>query len=262
MPDLRHPFDKRRLEVGLRDRSTGIRVWELLHDSGSIPVAILGMATEPTATDTVVIGADTYEFVATAGAVTDDSYIAVELTGTVADTVDNLVDAINAVDPDNLHANITNIATTAPALANGTEYVLATEVGSTIVVQYANGPGGAARVGDPSIVLGETLTDASDLWDVGNVNLNTLAGAALTARRQIVTSIAITAAMITAGSVRIDLPWQPTHFTFQGLTSAGVQRGVGADAVVAGATGLTVTLVGGVSPDLQATDVLTVVAYE
>jgi hypothetical protein len=111
-------------------------------------------------------------------------------------------------------------------------------------------------------VLGEGLTAAADVWDVGNVNLNTLAGKAPQARRKVVTSLTVTAAMITAGSVRIDLPFQPTHFVFQAVTSSGGARLTANDTVVAGASGLTVTLAGGVAPDIQATDVLTVVAYE
>lgn len=262
MPDLRKPFDLRRLQAGLRDRSTGERVWDLLHDPGVTPVAVIAMATEPTATDTLTIGGDVYEFVATAGAVADDANIAVELEGAVADTRDNLVDAINAVNATNLHANITNIATTAPALANGTERILATEIGATVAIQYADGPGGAVNVGDPSILLGEALTDASDIWDVGDVNLNTLGGKDKTAREQISTSFVVTAAMITAGVIRVDLPWQPSQYSWSARLVTGEHRLTANDLVLAISTGLEVTLTGGGAPDIQATDILTLVAHE
>ncbi len=255
-------FDRRRLMAGLRNRATGRQVFDLLHDPGSIAVAVIAIATEPTATDTLTIGADVYEFVATAGAVADDANIAVELDGAVANTRDNLVDAINAVDADNLHANITNVATDAPALANGTEAVLATEVGATVVIQTATRPGGDLQSASPSIVLAEALTDASDIWDVGNVNLNTLAGRAKASRVKVTTEITVTAAMITATGVRIDLPFQPAHFVWQAHLSTGAKRFTANDLMTATADGLLLTLAGGAGPDIQATDVVTVVAYE
>ena len=255
-------FDLRRLQAGLNNRTTGQQVFDLLSDPGSIAVAAINIATNPTATDTIGIGADTYEFVAAAGDVADDANIAVEIKGSATLTRDELVAAINATDANNQHPTIFQTDSTTPALANGTEAVLATEVGTTVLIQSATKPGGAIQAADPSIVLAEALTDASDVWDVGDVNVNTLAGRAKSQRQQATTSIAITAAMITAGVIRIDLPWQPTHWTWQARQATGEIRQSVADIVIASAAGLAVTLDGGISPSIQATDVLTVVAYE
>lgn len=254
--------DERRFEVGLRNTGTGQKAFDLLFDPGSIPVAVLNVATNPTAADTIGIGDDTYEFRGSGADLSDDAFIAVEIAGSAADTRDNLVDAINAVDADNAHPTIFQTDSTTPALANGTENVLATETGTTVVVQGANAPGGDAAAGSPSIVLAESLTNASDTWDVGNVNLNTLAGVAKSSRQTVTTELVITSAMITAGTIRIDLAFQPTHYTWQARQDTGEIRHSVNDIVVPASNGFSVTLNGGGSPDVQNTDVLTVVAYE
>lgn len=262
MSDLREPFDLRRLQVGLRDRVTGQAVYDLLNQSGTIPYFVLNMGTEPTAGDTVVIGADTYEFRAAAADVSNDAYIAVELTGVVATTISNLADAINGADADNAHPTIFRTDSTTPALANGTETFVATAGATSLVVIYAKSVGGDEQPGSPSVVLNETLTAGADGWGVGNVNVNTLGGKAEIARQSTVATVEVTAAMIADGAHYFRLPWTVGEFMVQVRTATGALRHTANDTFVASATSITMTLAGGVAPDIQATDVVTLVVHE
>lgn len=255
--------DKRHLQVGLRNNRIGAKVFDFLddvEDAGVVASSRLVLSDQPTATDTIGIGSDTYEFVATGGNVADDAYIAVEIGGDAGETRDNLIAAINATDPDNEHPNINNVADDAPAKSNGTEAVVADEVGTSVRVRSADVAGGNALAADPSIVLAESITAAADIWITGDVNLNTLAGRAQRNSRATLAKVAITAAMITNG-LYIDLPFTPDRFTVQVQDSSGVVRGHGADAFVINGDVLEVTFNGGADPDIQATDTLLIQAW-
>jgi len=256
-------IDKRHLQVGLRKNRIGTKIFNMLNDgeeSGMPASASLLFANQPVATDTIDIGADVYEFVTAAGNVTNDANIAVVILGSAALTLAALVLAVNATYAPNEHPTINNIADDAPALANGTEAVVADVIGTTMRIRSASVAGGSLVAADPSIVLAEAITDAADIWDVGDVNLNTLAGRAQDNKRTSVAAVAITAAMIT-NTVRIDFPFTPVRFVAQVRTSAGVVRVPAADAFVIGDGGIVVTFGGGVAPDMQATDILTLQAW-
>lgn len=245
--------------AAMRSSTRGQVIYDMLNaleDSGVAASARLAMPNQPTTADTVTIGADVYEFVTTAGAVADDANIAVEIGGSAAATRANLIAAINAADPDNRHPNITNVATTAAALANGTEALVADELTTDVRIRTADAAGGTVQGGDPSIVLAEAITDAADVWKEGNINLNTLGGRAAGDRASTLAEVTVTAAMITNG-LRVDVPFTPSRFTVQVLTSAGVVVGTtSTDTFAIDNDGILVTFGGGAAPDAQAGDLL------
>ena len=233
-------------------------------EPGAIAAAVLGFATNPTAGDTVVIGADTYEFRAAAADLSDDTFIAVEIGVDATTTLANLVNAINAKDGDNAHPTIFQTDSTTPALANGTENVVGESIsaGIALLIKGAASPGGAAQVGNPSIVLGETLTAPGDFWKEGNVNLNTLGGRAAAGQQSACLDKAITAAMITAGEAHFVFPFTVARFIIQCRSAGGLIRLFQNDtADIDGNGNVLVALAGGGAPDIQATDVVTVHAW-
>jgi hypothetical protein len=252
--------DLRHLQVGLRNNRIGRKVFDMLsdiEDSGVVAGAPLAMPNQPVTTNTIDVGADVYEFVTSAGNVADDANIAVEIKGSAALTRAELIAAINATNEANEHANINNVADDAAALANGTEKVVADEVGTDVRVRNADAPGGNPLAGDQDILLAEAITDAADIWKTGDVNMNTLGGRAQGARQRTLAEITVTAKMITNGH-RIDAPFTPTRFSVQ-VTTAGVVIGTtSSDAYAIANDGLQVTFGGGAAPDMQVGDVLRV----
>lgn len=258
----------RRLLHFVADRATLETVVDLITDGvpnppgGSVPVAILNLATNPTAGDTLTIGSDVYEFRAAAGSLANDGNIAVAIGAAVGDTQTNLINAINAVDANNLHPTVFKSDGVTPAKANGTMAIVADEpVANKIRIKYADEAGGTAIAGDPSISLGEALTAAADIWEVGNVNLNTLAGR-LAYQDQSVATLTITAAMVTATRVRIAFPFTVGHYMVQIRSSAGKLRNeaLSDDTFTIDNGDILIGLAGGAAPDIQATDTVTVIA--
>lgn len=243
----------------LVDDAPGAAVW---HGGGAgvISTAALNLATVPTAADTVVIGADTYEWQAAAADLADDANIAVLIGGDAGISRDNLIAAINAVDADNKHPTIFQTDSVTPALANGTEQVLADEVGTQVRVKSALSAGGAVAATNPSIVLGETLTAGADLWDVGDVNMNTLGAAeSLTVSRSRI-ELTVSAAMITDGDHAIDFPHTVRGFQVQIRTAADKIKAAQDDTFVAAGSVLTITFPG-LAGDVAATDILSIYAW-
>lgn len=228
-------------------------------DAGAIPVHKMPFANQPTTADTIGIGGDTYEFVTASGAVADDDNIAVAIGGSAALTLTNLVAAINNTAAA-AHANITMIDEVTPALGRGTENVVAAIASTTLEIRPADAPGGNVVPNSPSLAFAEAVTHANVVWTAGNVNLNTLGGRAA-GRKYALTTLTVTAAMVTAGSWIVEVP-----FTVGGVlgfvkSSAGVQR-ASTDAITFATTKVTVALAGGASPAIQATDVVTLVIFE
>jgi len=230
---------------------------------GAIASAVLGLATNPTAGDTVTVGGDIYEFVAAGGDVTADTNIAVERAAALADTRANLVIAINEDYPALVHSTIFKTDSTTPAEANGTENLLATVLsGDRVLLQSAANTGGTPVGANPSIALGETLTAAADGWHEGNVNMNTLGGRAASATQSAATSRAITADMITQGTSLFVFPFDVSAFSAQVLTAGGIFRLTQNDSFEVTAEGdVLLTLAGGGAPDIQATDVVIIHAW-
>jgi hypothetical protein len=117
-------------------------------DSGQVPCATLLMATNPTATNTVTIGSDVYEF---DGA---GSNINVAIEASVALTRAALVAAINS---------------------QGTENVVAEDgspIADALTIFEAAGPGGSKlAIAGSDVALAETLADAADVWTQANLNV-------------------------------------------------------------------------------------------
>lgn len=234
-----------------------------LSNAGAIPSAKLALANQPTDGDTLTIGADVYEFVNTAvdTIINNDTRIAVVIGATAAATRANLIAAINATDANNQHATVTLADELTPAKANGTETVFADEVGTTVRIQGADVVGGNPTAGEYSIALGEAITHAADIWNVGNVNLNTLADGAASARSVTFASVTVTAAMISNG-YSVVFPFTVVGFTlFAQAATGGIRAGAVGDLAVASGTSIGLTFSGGAAPAWQATDVLTIQAW-
>lgn len=223
---------------------------------GIIGSARLGLATNPTANDTVVIGGHTFKFVASLGAVVTQTQVKIGADAAASRAV--LVKAINGTaDSVNILEGTTAFVATAYA---GGWAVVADEVGSsTIRVRQClwgyHGLTNYVQALTPvSIALSETFTDATDAWNCANLNETALAPG----KRSTSGFLTITAAMITKGSFVIDLPFTPVVKSLQwdGYISTGVKRAIN-EAVVASAADktITLTLAGGGSPNWQATDV-------
>lgn len=252
-------------QAAMRNDTRGNAVFSMLNsmeDSGVAASSRFAMPNQPTTGDTVDVGADVYEFVTASGAVADDANIAVAIGADAGETRDNWIAAVNATYEPNEHPNITNVATTGPALANGTEALFADEVGTDVRLRNADEAGGTVEGGSPDILLAEAVTDPADVWKEGNVNMNTLAGRAGIVRQHTLAELVVTAAMITTGDVRVDVPFTPTRFMVEVYTSAGVQRDAGTDSFAIASDGVVITLGGGAAPDIQATDVVRLLIVE
>jgi hypothetical protein len=234
-----------------------------LLELGQSAEANLIFSAVPNATDTVTIGADVYEFVAAAGTVAVDTNIAVLLTGVLATDRLALIAAINAGNALNAHASIFLLDGVTPALANGTENLLAVLDTANVMIRSATEPGGTVTHENPSIVLAEAITDAggADVWAEGNVNMNTLGGIAPESQVNALMTKTVTAAMITNGTVfRFGFP--VSRFTVQARSAAGVIRGplaaLSADAFTIVNGQVVVNFATGAAPDMVATDILTI----
>lgn len=256
-----------RAAVGNKVGETVADAVDVAQDQGVIPYATLVLSAQPTTGDTVTIGADVYQFRAAAAAVTNNAYIAVEIGASATLTRANLIAAINARDANNAHASITKIGGSGNgyAVANGTELVRAYESGSNVVIEPSQGvPGNAVSYPfSPSIVLAESITDAADVWQEGNVNVNTLGGRVQAHRQTARASLTVTAAMIAASPRSVRFPFTVAGFTVQIRSSTGALRLTdGGDTFAASGANVVCTLAGGAAPDVQATDVVTIVAWE
>jgi hypothetical protein len=231
--------------------------------------AAILMSTNPTATDTLVIGGDTYEFQAAAADLADDTFIAVEIGGSAAATLTNLIAAINGT-ADAAHATIFQTDSTTPALGRGTTQVVASTAGGILYIAYSKAQGESVSSYTlldwatlpatlPSIALTDTLTAAGAVWSVANMNLLHWFNPLYSSRSFVAYKHVITAADITAGIVRVLTGIEDTDPTVivQGYTTAGVVKAGVADTVVWNDTfnSVDITLPGG-GTDWAATDVL------
>jgi hypothetical protein len=230
------PGDGRaQLQDFLEAAKTDIEAIELglVQNEGAASVVQLIQAGQPTATNTLDIGGDTYE---ADGVGSNINFV---IAGTAEGTMDNLL---------------------AAAVANGTEYLYWDKLDSTTLrLRSADGPQGNVTAADPSIALdASSLTNYS--LDAGDVNMNTLAGQAEGQLSFANAELIITTAMLTAGSVRVSFPFTPTRFTVFAITAAGVAKVPTADTFAISDDDVLVTLAGGAG-NLANTDVLRVTAY-
>lgn len=222
----------------------------------------LVLSAQPSSGDTIGVGGDVYEFLDAGDYPADEGNIAVLIGANAAATRTNLVAAVNATFTGGRHTSLfLNGDEEQYALANGTENVVAEVSGNNVLFHSADAPGGSIVAANPSIVLAESITDAADKWNVGNVNVNTLSGRAASTLPVTAISVTVTAAMVTNG-FRFGFPFAVGGFFMACRTSAGLVRAIaGSDAYSASGNDVAVTFNGGASPNVQATDILTCVAW-
>jgi hypothetical protein len=206
---------------------------------GSVAVAVLTQSGQPSDDEELLVGDDTYHFYTTPPGTSGD--IEVEIGANAEGSLDNLL---------------------AAAVASGTENLYWDKLSATqLRLRSALGPQGDVAAADPDIAL-----DASGVtnWasDVGDVNMNTLVGKTSGNQVAAATTLAITAAMITAGEARFAFTFTPSVLQVTVLLATGEKRGVGTDTYAISGNDVVVTLGGGADPDIQATDVVHIVAYE
>ena len=132
-------------------------------------------------------------------------------------------------------------------------------MGTAVRIRSADAPGGNIVADDPSLALAEAITDAADIWDCGNVNVNTLAGRVAAQPQHAVAELAVTGPMIAAGSIRIDLPFTPARMVVDARTATGAARGAGADTSAISGAGILVSFGGGAASGRSAGSVQTIV---
>ncbi len=215
--------------------------------AGIISSGRLNLATDPTNLDTVTIGGHEFRFLTTLIAAT--TYTQVKRGVSAAQARTDLIDAING----------TTNAHVVPATTPHTLAIVADLIDTSRVrVRQASGKGGTAQAMAPaSIAVSETLTAAADVWDVANLNETGSAPGKMFSHGR----VTVTAAMIAAGKVFLEFPFTPTVFNFMLISSGG---GIRADNEVVSIIGnsVTITLLGGASPNAQATDIMHVFASE
>ncbi len=166
--------------------------------NGSVAVADLIQSGQPTATNLLLIGVDTYEADGAGGNI---NFV---IAGSAELTLDNLITEINT---------------------NGTELVRADKIGTTVLrLQSAATAGGTAANADPSIVL-----DASGManydFETGDVNMNTLSGRALSLQGSARATLTASAALVGgADAVFFQFTFTPVDFSIQVRDSAGVLK--------------------------------------
>lgn len=194
--------------------------------------------------NTVVVGADTYEFRdstppagGTAGRIW--VYGGVDSAASRA----NLIKAINGT---------VDAALVTRDGANTEEVVASAGITTgDVIVQSADAIGGNPAPSATAIACSETLATATDIWD----QTNTYNGLATTLREAIAVAVTLTAAMIAKGTVEV-------LFDFTPRSVMVVNRSRPQDeAYTISGNAVSLTLAGGASPNNQADDVIDVIAF-
>lgn len=178
---------------------------------GIVPAARLVMSAQPTANDTIGIGATTFIFVAALGAPTAN--VQVLIGGTAAATQASLVKAINGT---SAPAEWTEATTPFAGL------VVADAVSTSVRIRYATARGGTAVAGSSgSIALAEAITAAADVWNAANLNV---AGKTEFGQAMVTYRLTLTALMLTAAGYAVELPFTPTQLVWSVLDSTGAPK--------------------------------------
>jgi len=182
------------------------QVDKLPEDTGHVAQACLFLATLPTDTNTVTIGSDVYEFEGVG------ANINVLKGANAAASRANLVIAINTL---------------------GTELVVAdqpTTPATSVRIQPADRTGGTKQIGaGTSIAVSETLADASDVWNVANLNESGAPPYKKVARGVIVITAESLASLFT-----LELPFTPAVLQWSAFTTAGLPKGDKGQCVING----------------------------
>ena len=203
-------------------------------DSGSAQNVNMVFTVQPVATDMMVVGADTYEFDGVGG------NINVVIAGAAAGTLSNLVTAVNG---------------------SGTELLVASNPGTSLILRSASTAGGTVIAANNSIVLDATSNmTQGHVFDSGDVNMNTLGALAAGQLKQATTSRTVNAAHVTAGTLTVVFDFTPTWFTYYASnTGAAVLR---TESVGISGNTVAFSLAGGAAPNVQSGDVLVLTAGE
>lgn len=229
---------------------------------GVVPSARLNFATNPTANDTVVIGGHTFKFVAALGAAVAQTQVKIGASAAATRAV--LINAINGVTDS---VNILEGTTAFKDFAGAAGWaVVADGPGGTVirvreVTQGYHGLASYALAKVPtSIAVSETLTDAADIWSHANLNLTGQGPGKKFVQR----SITVTAAMVTFGSLTLDLPFTPdaTSLLWAVYTSGGVVVDGATDTITVSGNTIVIDMDGGGSPDFAAGMVISIFISE
>ncbi len=138
--------------------------------------------------------------------------------------------------------------------------LVADAVSATVLrIRKANARGGTAIAGTVSATtLAASITAGASAWSVADLAAT---GKAATDMKCSLFQFAITAAMVTNGSMQFELPFTPTAFSAFVTGSTGVQR-ASTDAVTISGNAINVALAGSASPAIQAGDLLRVWAIQ
>lgn len=216
-----------------------------LVQTGVVPAARLAFATDASNTDTVTIGGHEFRFLTTL--VAANTYTQVKRGTSAAQTLADLVKAINGT----ASANVVQ-ATTAFS-----KTVLADAVGTSLRLRWATARGGLPLAGvSDSIALAEALTPAGDIWSAADLNVS---GKAPSSGQASLSVLTVTAQMVTNGSFQVELPFTPTIAHAFVTASTGVQR-ASTDAITISSNAVNVALGGGASPAIQAGDLVMILA--
>ncbi len=197
---------------------------------GVVGEAIILIGTLPSINDTVVIGAETWTFVAAAA-----STYQVTRGATPATAIAALVAKINA----------------STAL-----YIVASALATGVKIQFAQTAGGTAKIGTPtSLALSETLTDAADVWNQDNLN----ATGQTNHLYQTVTGVECTAENL-ATVFTIPMAFTVTSLNFRMVAADGTPLPSRTAKAAIVATGVEVTFDNGIDPAV-ATNVMIIQAY-
>lgn len=214
---------------------------------GVVPGARLAFSANPANLDTLSIGGVTFQFLTTLVAATTS--VQVKRGGSAAATLANTIAAING------DATNTNWVEATTPFAGKVYADASTATELRIRNSRVRGSRPVAGVA-ASTVLAASITGGASAWTEANL---TETGSRNSATSEAAGKMTISAADITAGVARFELGFTPTWFVAQAFSSAGVQRAY-SDATSIDGDSIKVVLGGGASPNLQANDVLTVVA--
>jgi len=203
----------------------GVAALEAVAPEGVYAFTALDYTDNPTAADTLVIGDDTYEFVATGGDVTTNTNIGVVREATAAATFANLVLAINSAYASNLHAYLFQDDSTTPAIANGTENVLASITSGVLYLYAADAPGGTKVAGAaPDLaVTAAGLTEAIEFVPT-NLNLSVGAGAAVATQAAHLKHTVVAGNLTAAQPLKLAVPFTPQSWNVQVRDAAGMLK--------------------------------------
>lgn len=211
-------------------------------EQGIVPGARLNFATNPSNTNTVTINGHVFKFLTTP--IAPDTTTQIVIGANAAASLALFIKAINGVsDP-----------LIIPATTPHTLTLLADAVTATVLrIRFAAAQGSSTLAIGPkaAYAVSETLANANDVWSHAD-----LVSTGRTLAPQVTRgTIIITAQMITATAVYVELPFTPIEYGYSRMTATGSILTC-TDLVTISGTALKIALAGGATPNLQAGDIV------